>query len=113
MIALKAKQLLIPYVVTAGTVIVSSALWLKFNGAHIDVIYSDILRRSGAVFYGSGHTYETPIYILNAQALWFFPALFFASIILNWCIKQKYSYFFVGINRRCRIFFFKSHVVTV
>ena len=97
MIALKAKQLLIPYVVTAGTVIVSSALWLKFNGAHIDVIYSDILRRSWAVFYGSGHTYETPIYILNAQALWFFPALFFASIILNWCIKQKYSYFFVGI----------------
>lgn len=92
----KAKQLMIPYYMTGLSIIVLSTIQLCIKHAFIDDIYTDILNKIWAVFYGSGEAYQTSVYIPNAQALWFFPALFVASIIVNECIKRKYSAVYIG-----------------
>ena len=94
---IKAKQLMVPYIVTGIVIVIASTLQLIARGSFIDDIYVNILNRCWAIFYGSGQEYQTPVYVPNAQALWFFPALFFALILVHECIKRKYSAIYVGV----------------
>ena len=94
---IKAKQLMVPYIVTGIVIVIASTLQLIARGTFIDDIYVNILNRCWAIFYGSGQEYQTPVYVPNAQALWFFPALFFALILVHECIKRKYSAIYVGV----------------
>ena len=94
---IKAKQLMVPYIVTGIVIVIASTLLLMAKGSFIDDIYVNILNRCWAIFYGSGQEYQTPVYVPNAQALWFFPALFFALLLVHECIKRKYSAVYVGV----------------
>ena len=94
---IKAKQLMVPYIVTGIVIVIASTLLLMAKGSFIDDIYVNILNRCWAIFYGSGQEYQTPVYVPNAQALWFFPAFFFALLLVHECIKRKYSAVYVGV----------------
>lgn len=96
-VILKAKQLLLPYCFTGLAIIVCSTIWMVVKGYFIDDIYVNIINRCWAVFYGSGQEYQTPVYVPNAQALWFFPALFFALVIVHECVKRRYSAIYIAI----------------
>lgn len=97
----KAKQLLIPYLITGGAVLVLSALKIVIQGASGREICLKVMDKIWAMFYGSGMSYHEPFRIKSAEALWFFLALFFAFLIVNECLKLKYPFIGIGIIAFC------------
>lgn len=97
----KARQLLIPYIVTCvGIIILSIIVNLLLNNS--DVIWESVKEWGIASLYGSGGVHEVPFHIPQIGATWFLWALFFSLIIMNSIVDCKYSYiivaclFFVG-----------------
>ena len=91
----KARRLLLPYVATSAFIILLVALLLLFKGDAWPSRFTDMQTLLLAVFYGTGswfvHTFwqATPI-----GAIWFLPALFFASILQRLALKFKHGWLF-------------------
>ena len=83
----KARRLLVPYAFTSviiGAMNIAKA-WYKGTPKK-----QALFTALDAALYGSGGVSETPFHINSIGAIWFLLALFFASIIFNYCIEKKY-----------------------
>lgn len=84
----KAKQLLIPYLICLIGVIGSSVFWSIFFRRESS-LEQTILNWIWAGLYGSGGVYTEPFWIESIGAIWFLPALFWALLLLYFCLKRK------------------------
>lgn len=91
----KARQLIVPYIITSIGVIISSMIWdFYFNFYNMKY---NVLRWISAALYGSGNTYDTPYYIPQIGAIWFLLALFISVIILKFVSTHRYVLFEITI----------------
>ena len=91
----KSKQLLLPYLYTSGFVILFSVCINWYSKDYSITTERNILEWLWAGFYGSGNTFSEPFWIKHIGAIWFFLAIFFALLLLNFCLHQKYSILWV------------------
>lgn len=91
----KARQLLKPYTITSVLVIISSIFWNGILKNESVTVGRNMLEWLWAFFYGSGNTFDSPYWIKQIGAIWFLPALFFALILLRFCLNQKYSFLWI------------------
>lgn len=92
----KARQLLLPYVITCICII----LW----GAGASILHTDSWQNAmdavrtwlAASLYGSGTIERTePFYMGQIGAIWFLPALFFGLLIVKFFVQYRHGY--IGI----------------
>lgn len=84
----KSKQLLIPYLICLIGIIGSSVLWSVYLQRE-ESIEQSILNWIWAGLYGSGMLYTEPFWIEAIGAIWFLPALFWALLLLYFCLRRK------------------------
>lgn len=92
----KAKRLMIPYAIAwgfiAGGAIIFAVLWFKTVEGVLYTLLNQVL--SG--LYGNGSSthfiyVNDNIYLPTVGAIWFFPALFFAMVIVRYFMNRKYG----------------------
>ncbi len=105
----KAKQLLLPYLVTGIGMVLLSVIYDIMRGRTLAVTVSALKSGDmelfgtssvawfGGLLYGSAQDYESPFYIKGIGALWFLLALFVASIIVLKLGKVKCSYLYIAL----------------
>lgn len=94
----KAKQLLFPYSITCGFVILGAALSTIITTQGFSQVISTVKYWFLAAVYGSGTIeYNGSFHIGIIGALWFLPALFFSLVMVQYLIKHQYSTVFVII----------------
>ncbi len=85
----KFRRLIVPYMATCVSIIFLAALSAVLTGRTSD-IGKEVLSWSYAALYGSGNTYTQPFYIKAIGAIWFLPAMFWASILYGVLIDKKW-----------------------
>lgn len=87
----KSRQLLSPYFFTVIAVIAFSVCFTQLLGNDMSSMSRVVQEWLWAGFYGSGNSYSDPFWIAQIGAIWFLPAMFFAVLLFNYCIGQKYA----------------------
>lgn len=94
----KARQLILPYVITCVLVILGNVIKTVVTTHGISGVVSAVKYWFLAAVYGSGTIeYDGYFHIGIIGALWFLPALFFSIILVQYLIKQQYSWLLVII----------------
>lgn len=94
----KAKQLLLPYIITCGFIILGATIVNIITIRGFSQVVSSVKYWFLAAVYGSGTIeYNGSFHIGIIGALWFLPALFFSLILVQYLIKYQYSTLFVII----------------
>lgn len=92
----RARQLLIPYIF-ACICITAGALLKDAAAGNAGMVISDIKKWVFASVYASGQEYTDPFWIPSIGAIWFLPAMFFATIIVRRCISYRYKFLLIII----------------
>lgn len=92
----RAKQLLIPYIFSCICIIAGAFIRDVVSG-HSEMLIPDMRKWLFASAYASGQEYTDPFVIPSIGAIWFLPAMFFATIIVRRCISYKYRLFLIII----------------
>lgn len=85
----KARQLLVPYLLTCMAIMILSALKDLLLG-RTEEMFHNLLLWAYAGFYGSGNPYSQPFYVKPIGAIWFLLAMFWSVIIYNSIMNRKY-----------------------
>ena len=89
----KARQLLVPYVVTSCCIIVGATLRDVLETGSLENVVYDIKTWTVAALYGSGTIeYQEPFYMKQIGAIWFLLALFFALLIVRFAMQYQYGF---------------------
>lgn len=86
LITKKAKQLLIPYIITCIAICSGSVLLCLFRGNSFTAELKSWLIAS---LYGAGDTWEWPFHVRAIGAIWFLWALFWGFLIANYSLKKE------------------------
>lgn len=92
----RARQLLVPYIFACICIIIGFLIKDIAIG-HSEVIIFDMKKWIFAAIYASGQEYSSPFAIPSIGAIWFLPAMFFATIIVRRCISYKYKLLLIVI----------------
>lgn len=92
----KAKQMMIPYVITWGFIAAGAVIFIAVWLHNIDDVLFTVLNQVLSGLYGSGSgihdiNVDGRIYISSIGAIWFLPALFFALVIVRYFMNRKYG----------------------
>lgn len=85
----KFRRLIVPYMATCAGLIFLAVLSAVCTG-RVQDIGKEILSWSYAAAYGSGNTYTQPFYVKSIGAIWFLPAMFWASILYDVLMDKKW-----------------------